>query len=65
MAVPKFFDFFGVFLLALSDGQTHKAQEVRNYIAEKMNISEQDLAELLPSRRQSTFKETLNKSAKP
>ena len=55
MAVPKFFEFFGVFLLALSDGQTHKAQEVRNYIAEEMNISEQDLAELLPSRRQSTF----------
>jgi len=55
VAVPKFFEFFGVFLLALSDGQTHKAQEVRNYIAEKMNISEQDLAELLPSRRQSTF----------
>ena len=55
MAVPKFFEFFGIFLLALSDGQTHKAQEVREFIAEKMNISEQDMGELLPSRRQSTF----------
>ena len=55
MAVPKFFEFFGVFLLALSDGQTHRAQEVRDFIAEKMNLSEQDLAELLPSKRQSTF----------
>ena len=55
MAVPKFFEFFGMFLLALSDGQTHKAQEVREFIAEKMNISEQDMGELLPSRRQSTF----------
>ena len=55
MAVPKFFEFFGVFLLALSDGQIHKAQEVRDFIAERMSISEQDLAELLPSRRQSTF----------
>ena len=55
MAVPKFFEFFGVFLLALSDGQTHKARDVRTYIAKKMNISEQDLAELLPSKRQTTF----------
>lgn len=55
VAVPKFFEFFGVFLLALSDGQTHKARDVRTYIAKKMNISEQDLAELLPSKRQTTF----------
>lgn len=55
MAVPKFFEFFGVFLLALSDGETHKSRDVQNYIAKKMNISDQDLAELLPSKRQSTF----------
>jgi len=55
MAVPKFFEFFGVFLLALADGQTHKARDVRTFIAKKMNISEQDLAELLPSKRQTTF----------
>ena len=55
VAVPKFFEFFGAFLSALSDGRTYKAQDVREYIAEKMNISEQDQAELLPSKRQSTF----------
>lgn len=55
MAVPKFFEFFGTFLLALSDGQLHKAQDVRTFIASEMNISEKDLSELLPSKRQSTF----------
>ncbi len=55
MAVPKFFEFFEVFLKALSDGQTHKAKEVREYIAAEMHISAEDLAELLPSKRQSTF----------
>ena len=55
VAVPKFFEFFGVFLKALSDGQIHKAREVREFIAAEMNTSKQDLAELLPSKRQPTF----------
>ncbi len=55
MAVPKFFEFFGAFLKALSDGQTHKAKDVRTFIAEEMHISQEDLAELLPSKRQTTF----------
>ena len=55
MAVPKFFEFFGVFLKALSDGKTHKAKDVREQIATEMNLSAEDLAELLPSKRQSTF----------
>ena len=55
MAVPKFFEFFEVFLKALSDGETHKAKDVRTYIAHEMNISDVDLAEMLPSRRQTTF----------
>ena len=55
MAVPKFFEFFGVFLSALSDGNIHKAHEVRTFIAAKTQITEQDLSEMLPSGRQSTF----------
>lgn len=55
MAVPKFFEFFEVFLKALSDGEKHKAKDVRAFIAEAMNLSEADRAELLPSGRQSTF----------
>ena len=55
MAVPKFQEFFNVFLKALADGQMHKAKDVRSFIAEEMHLSEEGLAELLPSKRQPTF----------
>lgn len=55
MAVPKFFEFFEVFLKAIDDGEKHKAKEVRDYIAVAMGLSEEDRSELLPSKRQSTF----------
>ena len=51
MSVPKFFEFFEVFLKGLSDGKTHKAKEIREFIADAMNISAEDLADLLPSKR--------------
>ncbi len=55
MAVPKFYEFFGAFLKALSDGNTYGAKEVRKFIAAEMQLSDEDLAELLPSKRQTTF----------
>ena len=55
MPVPKFFEFFGVFLEALKDGETHSAKEVRETIARKMNLSEADISDMLPSGRQTTL----------
>lgn len=55
MAVPKFFEFFRGFLLAVNDGEIHTAKEVRAILASHMDLSEADLAELLPSGKQSTF----------
>lgn len=55
MAVPKFFEFFGTFLKALADREIHSSKDVRGFIASDMKISDEDLAELLPSKRQSTF----------
>lgn len=55
MAVPKFFEFFRAFLIAIEDGDLHTAKEVRNAIAKDMQLSESDLAEVLPSGRQTTF----------
>lgn len=55
MAVPKFFEFFEAFLKALSDEKVYTAKEVRQYIAEDMGLSNEDLAEMLPSKRQTTF----------
>lgn len=55
MAVPKFYEFFGAFLKALSDGKTYNAKDVRKFIAAEMKLSVEDLSELLPSKKQSTF----------
>ena len=55
MALPKFFEFFRSFLMAVDDGAIHTAREVRNIVAEKMNITEQDRTAMLPSGVQSTF----------
>ncbi len=55
MAVPKFFEFFKGFLVAVNDGELHTAREVRQILASEMRLSEEDLAEMLPSGKQSTF----------
>lgn len=55
MAVPKFFEFFEGFLRAIEDGNLHTAKDVRQILALDMHLSENDLAEILPSGRQSKF----------
>ena len=55
MAVPKFYEFFGSFLRAVSDGEIHKSKEVQKTIAADMQLSEEDMAEQLPSQRQATY----------
>jgi len=55
MAVPKFFEFFEVFLRVVEDGELHTAKEVRESIARHMNLSEEDRMTMLPSGKQSTF----------
>ena len=55
MAVPKFFEFFQAFLKAVSDGELHSAKDVRNNIANSMKLTEEDVAEMLPSGTQRTF----------
>lgn len=55
MSVPKFFEFFGSFLNVLRDGELHSAKEMRERVAVLMNLSEQDLSEMLPSGRQTVF----------
>lgn len=60
MAVPKFYEFFGSFLRALSDGNVHKSKDVQKTIAVDMNLSEEDMAEQLPSQRQATYVNRIN-----
>ena len=56
MAVPKFYEFFKPFLQALRDGNVHSANDVCSRIAVAENISDADQAEMVPSQRQTTFK---------
>ena len=55
MAIPKFFECFEVFLKTVNDGELHTAKDVRAIIAQKMQLSDEDLSELLPSGKQRTF----------
>lgn len=60
MAVPKFFEFFEVFLTVVNDEALHTAKEVRSAIAIQMNLSEDDLAEMLPSGTETKFNNRVN-----
>ena len=55
MSLPKFVDFFRPFLEAISDGELHSPKEVRDYISNKMSISDDDLSMMLPSGRITVF----------
>lgn len=55
MAVPDFQSFFKTLLDVAADGKEHSIKEAREIIAKRMNISEADLRELLPSGTQTKF----------
>lgn len=55
MAVPDFQSFFKPLLDIAADGKEHSIREAREIIAKKMNLSDEDLRELLPSGTQTTF----------
>ena len=49
MAVPKFYEFFGVILEFLQDKTNKTRKEVRDYCATKMKLLKEDLIETIPS----------------
>lgn len=55
MAVPKYDELMGPVLKALSREQTLTARALRSRIAALLSLTEEDLAEMLPSQRQPTF----------
>ncbi len=56
MAVPKYDELMKPLLIAVSDGETYKMKNVTALLAEQLNLSSDDLAEMLPSGRQTVFK---------
>jgi len=55
MGVPDFQSFFKPLLELAGDGEEHSVREAREVIARRMNLSEADLSELLPSGTQTKF----------
>lgn len=51
MAVPKYDELMKPLLIAVSDGETYKMKDVTALLAEQLNLSSDDLAEMLPSGR--------------
>lgn len=56
MAVPPFQDFMLPFLQHISDGSEHRITELFEFLAKEFGLSEEDLKELLPSGRETRFK---------
>lgn len=55
MAVPDFQSFFKPLLQIASDGKEHSMKEARELIAKNMNISDEDMKEMLPSGAQTKY----------
>lgn len=54
--MPKYDELMKPLLIAVSDGETYKMKNVTALLAEQLNLSSDDLAEMLPSGRQTVFK---------
>lgn len=54
MAIPKYNELYRLVLLSLQDGGTHSMKEVRDFIISTLHLTEQDLAETLPSNLKSS-----------
>lgn len=56
MAVPKYDELMKPLLVAVQDGKVYKMKDVTSMLAQQLNLSAEDLADLLPSGRQTVFK---------
>lgn len=55
MDFPKFYEFFRPLLEAVADGEVHTTKDVKAYIKNKMNLSDEDTSTKLPSGRTTYF----------
>ena len=54
MAIPKYNELYRLVLLSWQDGGTHSMKELRDFIISTLHLTEQDLAETLPSNPKSS-----------
>lgn len=60
MAIPKFFEFLVPTLKALNANSPLKVSQLSNILAKEMRLSSADMAEMLPSGRQQTYKNRIH-----
>lgn len=60
MAVPGFQEFMYPFLEILSDENEHSLQEIYTILATRYNLNEEDLTELIPSGKETKFKNRIS-----
>ena len=60
MAIPKYNELYQPLLFSLQDGCAHSMKDVRESVAQALHLSEQELAEMLPSGTQSVFTSRAN-----
>ena len=56
MFLPKYYEFYGLFLSALKDRNVHSIKELQTTIASSSHLSADALLEMLPSGKQTVFK---------
>ena len=56
MSLPKYYEFYGLFLSALKDRNVHSIKELQTTIASSSHLSADALLEMLPSGKQTVFK---------
>ena len=55
MSLPKYNELYSPFLAAIQDGMPHNISKVKDAIAEQLQLSDESLAEQLPSGTQTVF----------
>lgn len=55
MAIPNYQEFMLPTLEVIADGQEHKNSEVAQAVAKILNITDEDMQEMLPSGNQQTY----------
>ena len=55
MVLPKYYELYKPFLLAIKDQQIHSIREIKETVANNLNLSDDALSELLPSGKQTIY----------
>lgn len=56
MAVPKFDELMKPLLAAINDGEVYKITDIAAVLAQQLKLSTEDISEMLPSGRQTVFR---------